>query len=355
MPTMPRFLKKLFKFIPLGLLMIPVKQETKDPHSATSADKMQSVETNETELAALGIHEEPIPEMQAYEYGQFFVHETKGIVVDGKRNKLVSLQYDEKSEIALIKILKQFHPEISESEAEEYLQNYKMLIGEDVDYFLEEVRKGSWGTTIMSVTETGEIHFKSISLRQFLLESDYEESRPGALNELIQEEFLQAQQYDAVIGKMYNMGYLKHAGIIAPSGVVQAISVGNMRAFLELYSQQKFLLDSSLGRNSYNYYIGSELFEGPASSAKVINDPYFKLNKFIDQDLGIHIDVEGFFDADEVVKLNEMFRSKYLHYYINKGFSNQKVQIWNLVGMKRYNQTNPENSLDMKAILELPE
>lgn len=353
---MPDFLKRLIKYFSLAVLVLPFKNGSKvQQRSQQESPGIQpAAETDQKPTEVLGITDEPLPEMAASEYGQFFVNETKGIVVDGQRNQLIPLLYDDASKPHLTEILSVFHPELDQNSVESYLNNYKMLVGADVDYYLETVRKGSWGTTVLSVDETGDIHFRTISLRQFLVQFGYEETREGAVQELIQEEFFQAHQYDSVVAELYNSGYLYRAGIKTPSEVVQAVSVKNMRAFLELFPQQKYLLDTGYGRNSYNFYIGSELFEGPSSAGNTINPAYEKLVYFIEDDLGIQTTPKSFLDPDEVIRINDAFRNKYKQHYLDLGFTEEQIQIWNLVGMKRHNAAHPENSLDMRAVLELP-
>ncbi len=358
---MPDFLKKFFNFIALGLVLLPIKNGIKTPQATAHQNgKGQVEEKDEEDPEVLGVKtNELVTDLPETIVGQFLVNETgigeSGITVDGEKNRYIKLQYTDESKQSLLQILKVFHPEFSQEEAEEYLENYQMLVGSDVDYYLDTVRKGSWGTTVMSVTGDQKVHFKTISLRQFLVAPEYKESRPGALNELIQEEFFQAHQYEVVVAQLYNSGYLKVAEIDSPEEVNAAVSTGNLRAFLELFSQQKYLRDTNLGRNSYNYYIDGHFFDGSANSDLVVNNAYAEFVAFIQDKLGIPCTIETFLNAESVKHINEEFRKKYLDYYKQHGVSDEQVQIWNLVGMYRVNTANSENTLNMRAVLEWPE
>lgn len=358
---MPHFLKKFLKFIALGLVLVPVKNNITTPQVTANQNGKGNIAQNDEEDAdVLGTKtNEMLTDLPKTVVGQFYVTEgisgeQGGIVVDGKKNRYVSLQYSEELKQSLLKILKVFHPEFSNQEAEEYIKNYKILVGDDVDYYLETVRKGSWGTTVMSVSPSGKVHFKSISLRQSMLSPNYKESRPGALNLLIQEEFFQAHQYEAVVANLYNSGYLQLAEIDSIEEVNSAITTGNLRAFLELFSQQKYLHDTHLGRNSYNYYIDGHFFEGSSNSDLVVNNPYAEFITFIQGKLGIECTIETFLNAQDVKHINEEFRKKYLDYYKQQGIPDIQVQIWNLVGMYRMNAANSDNTLNMKAVLDWP-
>lgn len=358
---MPSFLRKFLNFVALGLLLLPMKNGAKLPKATTNHNGVHSVQAQDDEEAEiLGVTDEVSAiELPLAEFGKFLVASPEsrdgGIVADGERNRLLNLKYDEATKPALLEILKQFHPDFTGEEAENYLSTYKMLVGEDVDYYLETVRKGSWGTTAMSVNDIGEIHFKTISLRQFLIKPEYQETRVGSLNQLIQEEFFQAHQYEQIAAQLYNQGYFKIAGINTPQDLNEAVSAGNLRAFLELFPQQKYLFDTGYGRNSYNFYIGEKLFSGPASSGEVVNGAYLELTKFIEAELGIQTSPTTFLDPQMVISINDEFRKKYLNYFVNKGLTNEQVQIWNLVGLHRNNSANPENTLDMRALLAMPD
>ncbi|GIK84103.1 MAG: hypothetical protein BroJett025_07250 [Patescibacteria group bacterium] len=359
---MPDFFKKILKLLALGgLIVLPIKLGNKAPQATANQNgKDHAIEEDEEASEVLGVKtQELVTDLPDTIVGQFFVNETgaegAGIVVDGEKNRYIKLQYTEESKQALLQILKLFHPEFSQVESEAYLEKYQMLVGDDVDYYLDTVRKGSWGTTVMVVSEDNTVHFRTISLRQFLIAPDYRETRPGALNQLIQEEFFQAHQYEAVVAKLYNNGYLSVAGIDSPEEVNAAISTGNLRAFLELFSQQKYLADTNLGRNSYNYYIDGHFFEGSASSELVVNNAYNEFVSFIQDKLGISCTIETFLSAESVKQMNETFRKKYLGYYTQHGVADDQVQIWNLVGMYRLNTANSDNTLNMRAVLDWPE
>lgn len=352
---MPDFIKKFLKVITVGLLLFPLKNGSKLPQAAADQSNVRSADVKkENESKVLGLAQENETTLPPAATERFLAGPDLTIFVDGSRNKLMKLPYTDASKPALLQILKIFHPEFSRDEAEQYLESYSVLVGEDVDQYLESGRKGSWGTTVMSVGDDGKIHFKTISLRQFLIEPGYQESRPGALNQLIQEEFFQAHQYEEVVAGLYNQGYIAVAGIQSPEDVAREISTGNLRAFLELFPQQKYLLDSGFGKNSYTYFIGNELFQETVAH-RTIDAPYFAMVSIIQDDLGLPCSVESFLDPQFIQRANKIFREKYLNYYQGRGVSDRDVQLWNLVGMYRKNEANPANTLDMKAKLELPE
>lgn len=301
--------------------------------------------------------------------GEYFVNNSSGIIdggilVEGKKNyylkpnvtgpALIDLFTKVDGQNKLQAILQIFKPEITTEESRGFVERFEVLAGEDIDHYLEVIRKGSWGTTLLTVNENQEINFGSISLRRFLLEPSYQDNERHALQNLALEEFFQAQQYQAVVADLYNQGYLKAvASIDSPAQVTTAVAVGNLRAFLEL-PQQQALTEMDLGANSYNYYVGDALYAGAVGAKKTVNKPYQALVNFIEQKLEISTSSQTLLHGSEVKEINEAFRRKYLEYYQQRGFSDEQIQIWNLIGLKRNNRRQPQNSLDLKPILSLP-
>lgn len=246
-----------------------------------------------------------------------------------------------------------FYPEKTDEEITDYLQKFKLLIGEKIDYYLTEVRSGSWGTTVATITEDGQLVFETISLRSDLVSQSYTDDEWGSLTRLVREEFFQAHQY-TVFATLFNNKYLSEvAGTNTVDDMIEAVSYEHLRAFLELFPQQKILTDSGAGGNAYNFYIGNELFEGNPTAKITVDAAYNTLTSFIENKLGITTTPESFLNPDKIVEINESFRDEYFDYYLNLGFHPHEINIWNLVGMKR-NSNDPAHSLDMPALLPIP-
>lgn len=358
--TIAKYLALLMLILPIQMAGTPIADGQNGRRNGKSREQTQvgDIEGQKVELI--------FGDEQNSEYVQYLVNNTDlqsslGIQVDGIKNKILkasqtnqTIQSVFEADQSMIEILKYFQPELGDSEAREVVKSYSILAGQDVNYYLEAVRKGSWGTTIMSVDSEGQVHFDSISLRTFLISTDYQD-KSDSLQRLVREEFFQAHQYDSVAGTLFNNGYLARVALVnTPERLVKELSVGNMRAFLELFPQQKYLTDRGLGANSYNFYIGSELFAGPPASKPTVNYAYDKLAIFIREKLGISVDAVNFVDPNWIMQTNDVFRQKYLSYYTALGFSDAQVQIWNLVGMQRVNKADVANTLDMIAILDLP-
>lgn len=346
-------LRRITKFLTLGALLFPFTYKGSPlPPAAASQLVPSEEEPEQSEQAGptkIIDFKHIFTDERNREYVDYIVNNTEnqrdlGIHPDGKRNfyvkptatnQIISETFNS-SEMQLIAHLF----------ASPNPSDFPILIGEDIDRYLETIRKGSWGTTVMSVDRQGSIHFDSISLRQFLVDPDYQ-GDAASLRSLVLEEFFQAHQYDEVAGALYNSGYLaKTAHLASPESVMKAISTGNLRAFLELI-QQKHLFDLKAGRNSYDFYVGNTLFPD-----KAVNAPFDKLQRLVSE-----FETTGTLDLlshEDVRQLNDAFREKYRDHYIAKGFTDSQVHIWNLVGMKRENRSRPENSLDMPAMLPLP-
>jgi hypothetical protein len=180
-------------------------------------------------------------------------------------------------------VVKMFNPEINEAELEDYLQGFLILSGEDVDSYLSEGRKGSWGTTMATFTKEGKLKFKTISLKSDLLSPDYDDDDWGSLKRLVLEEFFQVHQYD-LFAELYNSGYLEEvAGIQDVDEIVGSLSDQNLRAFLELFPQQKMLSDAGVGGNAYNFYIGKVLYIGYSNEIYTIDSAYSAMTSFIEK------------------------------------------------------------------------
>lgn len=374
-------LKRALRFLLLSFVLFPLQGKINLPMpfgsgvqngsgAKTTAITDDGDESDEEEVLGAQSGREPEYDLATQINGRFFINDSGGTIeggldVDGTRNYYVSpretsnslheLFRSEDERQFFLEVLQIFRPEFSSEETGRYIDEFQILAGQDVDKYLEEIRKGSWGTTILKVGADGKIKFDSISLRQFLLLPDYQDNDRQSLKRLAREEFFQAHQYQAVVAELYNQGYLEEvAEIDSPQKVTANVAVGNLRAFLELFPQQKFLMETGLGSNSYNFYVGEKLYAGDPNSRDSIDRPYFAMVNFIKNDLGIEIDERGFLDADKIKEINEKFRSKYGSYYRERGFDDEQIQIWNLVGMKRLNRTNPDNSIDMRAKLLLP-
>lgn len=297
------------------------------------------------------------------EYTQYIIdnysQESVGIPFDGNNHLLSPNETNPIIERAfsndpfMRSVVTLFYPKMSEEEITNYLENFKILIGEKIDYYLRIIRRGSWGTTVATVTADGQLRFETISLRSDLIANEYTDDEWGSLTRLVREEFFQAHQYN-VFAKLFNSGYLAEvAGIITVDDMIEAISDEHLRAFLELLPQQKILTDSGAGGNAYNFYIGDKFFEGNPTAKLTVDAAYNTLTDFIENKLEITSTPESFLESDFIKEVNDAFREKYLEYYLNIGYHEQEINIWNLVGMQR-NSFNSANSLDMPALLPLP-
>lgn len=307
---------------------------------------------------------DPSQKLKGGEYTEYIIdnysEQSVGISLDNQTDQLLSPK-DTNNVINNVflndpfmkSVVSMFYPNMSETDITDYLTNFQIVAGEKVNHYLTIIRHGSWGTTIATFTENGELKFETISLKSDLLNSNYIDDEWGSLKRLVREEFFQAHQYNT-FAELYNNGYLQDvAGFETISDIIQALSDGNLRAFLELFPQQKILSDEQVGGNAYNFYIGDDLYTGYPAANETIDTAYNVLTDFIYTDLGIYTSPELFLDPQFIIKINNTFREKHLQMYLDLGFQSKDVQIWNLVGMYRFNN-NPENSLDMRALLPLP-
>lgn len=252
--------------------------------------------------------------------------------------------------------VKLFNPGLEDQEITNYINNYQIIKGPLINEYLEIIRSGSLGSTILSLHEDGSISFDSISVTSRLTWSTHRDNQWGSLQRLLREEFFQQHQYNEIVANLYNNGYLTEvAEIGSPEQVVHSISNTQLRAFLELFPQQKYLLDSGFSGNAYNFYVGGIYVDGYSNSPETVNTAYNLLVEFIEADLGISSTPEDFLNHQFVMSVNDAFRLKYMSYYTQLGFSESEVQIWNLIGMKRINYDNPNNSLDIQSLLEFSE
>lgn len=366
---MKKILSKLSKYAAMGVLLLPFSTSKILPPALTHNGN--GLRTGKTENNPEPETEKLIDIMHIFsdssnrEYVRFIINNTTNQIdlgihpggvssrylVAEETNQTISTVFQDES---LDKVLSIFHPSLSEADKKNYLKNFKILVGHDIDYYLETVRKGSWGTTVMSVDKAGKVHFESLSLKSFLVTSS-PQVNPDILQKLVVEEFFQAHQYDTIAAQLYNNGYLSEvAKINTPESLMKEISIGNLRAFMELFPQQKYLFDINTGVNSYNYYIGDQLYDNATNSPDAISLPYEKLVDFIQKQLGINTEPTDFLNPESIRHINDDFRSIYMDFYLKQGYSNDQIQIWNLVGMKRTHRQNPENSLDIQALLTLP-
>ena len=341
-----------------------------DIHHEEDGD-IQKGTTNEVQRNNLIIKEEPVESEQEPstpivlgngEYTQYIIdnysQEPVGLSISESENSLVSPN-ELNETISMVfttdpfmrEVVTLFHPMMSEDEVTAYLRNYNILTGVTIDHYLTVIRSGSWGTTVPTVTEYGELRFLTISFRSNLIHADYVDDEWGSLTRLIREEFFQAHQYD-VFSTLFNNGYLAEVSDLKTvNDMVGAVSTGNLRAFLELFPQQKILTDAGVGGNAYNFYIGDQLFEGYPAAKNTVDSAYNTLTEFITSKLNLQVTPESFLNPQFIVKLNNTFRDRYLEYYLKLGFPENEINIWCLVGMKRANSANP---LDMPALLPLP-
>lgn len=340
-----------------------IDQSVPDPQE-TEITAETIVEPVKTETSELELQADNTTILGTGEYVQYIIdnysQESIGLSFDGHANSLLSPNQTNEiiakaftNDQFMRSVVILFHPEMSEDEITNYLKNYKILIGNTIDHYLTDVRSGSWGTTVATITTDGQLKFETISLKSDFTSQDYEDDEWGSVTRLVREEFFQAHQYN-VFAQLFNSGYLADvADIKTVDDMIEAISDENLRAFLELFPQQKILTDSGAGGNAYNFYIGDTLQEGNPTAKINVDASYNTLADFIENKLGVSSTPEAFLNPDFIIEVNNTFREKYLGYYLDLGFNKDDVNIWNLVGMKRGN-SNSINSLDMPAILPLP-
>ncbi len=243
------------------------------------------------------------------------------------------------------------HPElIEDADVEQFINDFPIVVSQHIDDYIWHDRRGSSGSTLMEVDADGSVHFRSMSFVQSHLES-------GTLSsDLVAEEFLQALQYEALVAPLFNQGYLRQvAGIDTPEQLIEALTNGNLRAFLEL-PQQAFLYERGVYSNSYFFTVGDATpnhYGNPISQATV-NLAFEEMQNIIR-----HVTRSEYGPTPTdlmspliVTYLNDRFRFQEMGTILERypHLSETDVNLWSYFGLTRQN-VDPNLSLSIPSLI----
>lgn len=212
-----------------------------------------------------------------------------------------------------------YEGDLEPEEIDARIRSFNILSSQGLDNYMQHARSGSTGTTPLTLYGPNDMRVSGAAFLSSQLQ------RGEVSHELIVEEFVQAMQYNDFLKVFYNdTSVAAEVGFRSPEDVAEALTSGNLRAFLEII-QQAYKYQEGVYGNTYTINVGGQIANegGWAGGRKTVSDGFETLSWFVESFTDRKYTPEELMDAEVLLEINRQYKSRH------------GGNVWDVVGISR--------------------